>query len=120
MKLDAVGGSDNPHVNGHGLISADALELALLQDSQQGNLRFHGKIAHLVEKEGTPVGKLETPQTPLGCSGEGSFLVTEQFGADQGGRYRGAVHAHEGPRRSWGTLVNGRAISSFPCRSPRQ
>src|SRR6516162_11949347 len=48
----AIGVGDNTHVNGDGLIPAHTLKLALLQHTQQGNLRFGRKISDLVEKEG--------------------------------------------------------------------
>src|SRR6516164_568955 len=98
----AIRGSDNAYVNGDGLIPTNALELALLQYTQQGNLRFGGKISDLVEKEGAVFRELEPPQTPLCCSGNSAFLMAEEFGSNQRRRYRRAICTHKGagaPRR---------------------
>src|SRR6516164_2281554 len=103
----AVGGGDNTHVNGDGLIPADALKLALLQYTQQGNLRFGGKISDLVEEEGAAFRELETPQTPLCCTGESAFLVAEEFGSNQRRRYRCTIYTHEGSGGPWRPFVNG-------------
>src|SRR6516225_7586215 len=102
----AIGSGDNAHVNSDGLIPADALKLALLQYTQQGNLRFGGKISDLVEKEGAVFRELEPPQTPLCCSGKSAFLMAEEFGSNQRRRYRRAICTHKGAGAPWRSFVN--------------
>jgi hypothetical protein len=60
----AVGGRDDAHVDLHGLVAADALELALLQHAQQLHLDGRGDLADLVEEERAAVGLLEAPLAP--------------------------------------------------------
>ena len=53
----------------------------------------------------TAVGGFEPPQTPLQCSGEGTFFVPEKLGGNQRLRDRGAVNPHEGPGSALGPLM---------------
>ena len=62
---------------------ADALELALLQDAQQRDLRLHRQLADLVEEDGPAVGELEAAEAPLRRAGERAFLVAEELRRDQ-------------------------------------
>ena len=55
----AVGRGDDPHVDAEGLVAADALELALLQEAQQLHLDGRRDLADLVEEQRAAVGLLE-------------------------------------------------------------
>jgi len=55
-----VGGGDHPHVDLHGLDSAQSLELALLQHAQQLDLGRRRQLADLVQEQRAAVGQLET------------------------------------------------------------
>src|SRR5262249_39969986 len=58
----AFGGGDNAHVHSNRRASADAFEFALLQDSQQLDLRFRRQLADLVEEDCASVGQLEAAE----------------------------------------------------------
>src|SRR5262249_55639907 len=88
----AVGGGDDPDVHPDRGGAADAVELALLQDSEQLHLGFRGQLADLVEEDGAAVGQLEAPLAPGDGAAEGALLVAEQFALDQAGGESGTVH----------------------------
>src|SRR5262249_57087912 len=69
---------DHPYVDPDRSVSADSLELALLQNPQEGELRVRRKIADLIEEDGPAVGELEPAEPPLQRSGERALLVTEE------------------------------------------
>ena len=102
-------------------VAADALELALLEDAQQRDLRLRRQLAHLVEEDRAAVGGLEPPDAALQRAGEGAALVsrTARTRSASGGiapqftRTNGPAARAE---RSW----MARAISSLPVPvSPR-
>ena len=70
------------HIHLERLSAPNALELPLLEHSQQCDLRFHGKLADLVEKDRTVVRCFKATHAPLQSAGECAFLVSEQFGRD--------------------------------------
>jgi len=47
------------------LIATHTLELPLLQNAQQCNLRFRRQFTDLVKEDGSFFGNLEAPQPPL-------------------------------------------------------
>ena len=57
----AVGRRDDADVDLHGLVAADALERALLEDAQELDLDRRRDLADLVEEERAAVGLLEAP-----------------------------------------------------------
>ena len=94
----AVGGGDDAHVDTNRRAPSDPLELALLQDAEQGDLGLHRQLAHLVEEKGPALRQLEATETPLRRPGKRPFLVAEELRRDQLARNRRAVDAYEGPR----------------------
>src|SRR5450631_4217934 len=96
---------ENPYIHADGLISANALDFALLKHAQQ--LRLHGQwhIADLIEENRAVFCLLELPQMAGGGSGKRSLLVAEQFGFDQLRWNRGAVQGDEGTRRARTSFV---------------
>ena len=79
----AVGCRQHPHVDGKCLAAPDAFKFMLLQHAKQGDLRFHGKIANLIQEDRSTVGRFKASNAPLQCPGEGTFLVPEKLGQDQ-------------------------------------
>ena len=73
-------------VHPDGLLAADALELAVLQDAQQLGLRRLVQVADFVEKDGAAVGQLELAAAQRRRAGERALLVAEQLALDQLGR----------------------------------
>src|ERR1700720_1782516 len=79
----AVRCGQHAHVHGERLTAADAFKLPLLQHAEQGDLRLDGKVANLIQKNGSSVGSFEASNAPLYCPGEGAFLVAKKFGRNQ-------------------------------------
>ena len=75
--------------------STDALEFPLLKNPQKSGLRFRRNLSDFIEEDGPSLGQFKPAQTPLQRPRKGSFLVTEQFRADESRRYRRAIHAHK-------------------------
>src|SRR6516162_1510049 len=58
----------------------DPVKLALLQDSQHGDLHLHRKLADLVQKDRSAIRCFEVAYAPLQGARESSFFVPEQLG----------------------------------------
>src|SRR6185503_13917118 len=69
LKID-VGCSNDAHVNATRRRIAEWRELALLDHSQQTNLRFGWNVANLVEKNRTAVGNFKQPLLRRNCAGK--------------------------------------------------
>src|SRR5439155_2611271 len=91
----AVRGRDQPYIHLQRLRPADALELAILQHTQELGLQLERKIADLDEEERASVGELETADLPRERAGERPLLVPEELAFDHTGRESGAVDLHE-------------------------
>src|SRR5262245_24677667 len=76
FKICARGG-DNPHINLDRRITANALELAFLYDTQQFYLERDRHITNLIQEDRAPVGLLEFADARLHGSGKRAFDVTE-------------------------------------------
>src|SRR5437870_8822185 len=74
-----VGGDDEAEVGLERRGAADALELALLEDTEKFGLDGRREFAHLVEKECAPGGELEAPRFLLVRSGEGAPFMAEEL-----------------------------------------
>jgi len=51
----------HPDVNGNRFVTADALDLTLLQHAQQRDLNLRRKIADLVQENRPAIGRLKAP-----------------------------------------------------------
>ncbi len=91
-----VRGRDDAHVDAHGVVPAEALVGAFLQEAQQRGLALHRQIADLVQEQGAAMGHLDAAELAAGRAGEGAALVAEQFGLDQRMRDGAAVDRDEG------------------------
>ncbi len=76
-------------------LAAEPRELAVLQHLQDFGLQRKAHVADLVEEHRAVVGELELAGLVLDRAGERAALETEQFGLEQLGGERGAVHLHE-------------------------
>src|SRR5439155_21590836 len=74
---------DYPYIDPDRPVPPDTLELSLLEDAQQSELRVGRKIAHLVEEDGPADCELEAAEAPLQRSGERALFVTEELRRDQ-------------------------------------
>src|ERR1039457_223078 len=91
----AVRGRHDAHVHGHGLRSAHALDLLLLQGTQDLPLKGQREIADLVEEERRAARRLEEPDLPRVGARERAPLVTEKFALEEGLRDVRAVQGEE-------------------------
>src|SRR6267142_3764773 len=71
--------------------TADPLDLALLDRSQDFALERGAHVAYLAEEKGPARRLLEPPGLLRHGTGEGSILVTEQLALEERLRNRGAV-----------------------------
>src|SRR5713101_6389557 len=83
LEIDVRRGND-PHVNADSPVSADPLDLALLEHAQELGLEFRLEGGNLVQKESATVGQLKLSQPPLMRTREGTPLVTEKLRFDEG------------------------------------
>jgi len=86
---------DDADVDLDRLGAADAVDLALLDGSEQLGLQAGIHFADFVEQQGTAIGFFELADTPGDGAGKGALLMTEQFRFQQVFRNGGAVHRDE-------------------------
>src|SRR4051812_820597 len=90
-----VGRGDQPDVRLHRLGTADAVELALLQDAQQFHLGGEVDVADLVQEQRAAVGELESSFLARLGTRERALFVAEQLGLYQALGQRRAAHLDE-------------------------
>jgi hypothetical protein len=89
---------DERHIGRLASRAAESADRVVLEDLQELGLDALRQEAHLVEEEGTLMGRLEEARLGLARIGEGPALETEQLGLEQGLGDRGAVELHQRPR----------------------
>src|SRR6266853_2772845 len=92
----AVGGRHNAHVHFDLLITAYGADFFLLEKAQEFGLHLERKLADLVEKNGSGVGRLQQALLGTKSTGESAFFVAEQFAFDEGWDERSAVYGNKG------------------------
>src|SRR2546422_2895698 len=102
----AVGRGDHPHVHADRLVAAHRLELLLLEDAQQLDLRLERELADLVEEDRALVGEREATDVPLNRAREGALNVTKELALHQAGRDGAGVHLHERPLATRAAIVD--------------
>ena len=108
---------DDPDIDLDHPGGTEGLELLLLEDAQQLDLRRGGELSHLVEEDRPPVRLLE-PSAPLvEGAGKGPPFVAEEFAFDQGVRNGRAVDLDEGSLEA-GAVSDGSPGRSAPCPFP--
>ena len=90
-----IGGGDEADIDGQGLVAADPLEGAVLDDTQ--HLFLHGLRGggDLVEEERAAIGQFEARGSPAHRAGEGAGLVPEKLAVEQRFGERGTVDGEE-------------------------
>ncbi len=99
-----VRGCDHAHIDAHGHLAADAIELAFGQYAQQAGLQLRRHVADFIEEQRAAVGLFEAAATQCIGAGERTFFVTEQFGLEQIRSECGRVQRDEG-------LAGARAVT---------
>ena len=107
---------DDAHLDAHGTFAADANHFVVLHDAKQADLRGGGEFADFVEEQSPAVSLLEPPFSSSHGAREGTSLMAEEFGVDQLGRDRAAVHAPERAASARGMFVE-RARNDLFARS---
>jgi len=92
----AVGGGDDPDVDGARAIGAERLDLAPLEGAEQAGPEIERQFAELVEQEGSTVGGEDGAVARLGGAGEGAAGVAVELALDEVGREAAAVDDDEG------------------------
>ena len=92
----SIGGGDQTRVRRECARTAQAFELALLQDAQQFGLKFERNLANLIQEDGSPIGQLKAADALRDGAGEGASLMSEEFAFQQSGWDGRAVQFHEG------------------------
>ena len=101
-----VGGRQHADIDLHGIASAQARELAVLQDLQQLGLQRRRHLADFVQQQRALVAQLELAGLGLVGAGERARLIAEQLALQQFAGHGGAIHLQEGAVRAVGILVN--------------
>ena len=107
-----VGGGHDADIGEQGVIAADALVAALLQNAQQPQLHAGVGGAHLVEEHGPAAGLLEAALALAHGAGEGAFLMPEQFRLEDALGQGRAVDLDEG------AAPPGAAVVEHPGQHP--
>jgi hypothetical protein len=61
----AIRCDQHAYVDGARLTAPDAFKLSLLQHTKEGDLHLDGKVANLVKKDSTSVGRFKAPNALL-------------------------------------------------------
>src|SRR3954453_11923143 len=72
-----IAGRNHPNIHGNRATASHPLDLTLLKDAQQRNLRIHRNLADLVEEDRARMRELEPSAALLDGTGEGAFFVSE-------------------------------------------
>ncbi len=111
----AAGGGDDADVHADRGGTAHAVELALLQHSEQLRLRFRRELADLVEEDAPTVRELESAQPPGDGAAEGALFMAEQLALHETGRQGGAVDPDERFVFPLARRVDGAGDQFFAC-----
>src|SRR5207237_10358840 len=91
-----VGRRDQPHICTQCLIATHSFKRALFTDhAQQFYLCCRRNVADFIQDNRAAVGLLESPDSSLMRTGEGTFCVSDQYAFEQRRRKRSAVDGHE-------------------------
>ena len=90
-----VRGSDDAHIHAHRLGSADAIERAIRQHTQQARLQFERHVADFIEEQRAAACLLKPATAQRVGTGECPAFMSKQFGFEQIARNGGRVQRHE-------------------------
>ena len=111
-----VGCGNHAHIGLDGAVSADAVEMAIAEHTQQAGLQLKRHVANLVQKQRTAICLLKSaPAHGLG-PGKGTTLMAKEFAFQQVLRDGRGVDSHERPTRARRMFVQ-RARNQFLART---
>src|SRR5262249_37710110 len=93
--------------------AADAVELALLEHTEQLHLSHRRQLADFIQKQRACSRLFKQPRLGGTRSGEGAFFVAEEFGFDQGFRNGSAGNSYEGLVGAGAQMMDRRGSQFF-------
>src|SRR5215472_4017365 len=108
-----IRGSDQANIDLPGTSAPQTLEFLFLKDSQQLGLQAQGKIAHLVQEEGSLVRQFKAPGPLRDGARERTLLVAKELALQQIKRNGCAIEGYEGASEPRTEVVNGTSDQFF-------
>src|SRR5262249_11441297 len=102
-----MGGGDDADINRQMFLRPNALERAVLQDTQEADLRRQRQFTTLVEKERAAVGSFKPTFSDIHGAGKAAALMAEQLRVDEFRRNGAAIDAQERLSRPCRARMNG-------------
>src|SRR5579875_559692 len=93
----AMCGSNDPNMDGLRCGCSNTLHFSMLYKPQQFYLRFKRQLANFIQKQGAPIGHLDSTWLAVAGPSKGSLGVTKQFGFNQVLWDRPAVDGYKRP-----------------------
>src|SRR3546814_8235641 len=87
--------------------SSDLLGFAIFYNAEQLHLRIHRQFTDFVQKNCAPIGVNEPADLTLECASECPAFMAEQFGFDEIGRDRAAIHGNHALLETGRGRMNG-------------
>ena len=109
-----VGCRYDPHIHLDVLVAAHPVDPVLLQGPEHFRLSRQAHVSYLIQKYGTPVGRLEFSCPVLARAGKGVLHMAEKLTLDQFRGDGGAVDLHHGLLRALALLVQPVGDQLFP------
>ena len=78
-----VGGRNDPHIGFNGTVAADAVKMAIGQNTQQTRLQIKGHVANFVQEQSAALGLLKTTTARRLRTREGTSLMAKEFAFQQ-------------------------------------
>jgi hypothetical protein len=103
-----VGRGDDADVDLEGVAGTDRADLAVLEDAEEGDLRFFGELGDLVEEERAAVGAPDQALALLVGAGERAAAMAEQLALDEVAREGAAVDRDECAAAAGGVVDRAR------------
>ena len=100
-----MGGRHQANIHVLGLHRTHPADFFFLQQAQQAGLGFQRQLTNLIQEQGAAISSFHQPFAVGVGTGEGAFLMAEQFGFDQGFRNGGAVHGYQGAPAALALIV---------------
>jgi hypothetical protein len=108
-----IGRGDDTYIGFHLIVSADAVELAILQHAQQARLQRRRHVTDFIEEQRAAIGLLEPSLALQRGPGESALFVAEELGFEQVRRDRGDI---DGDKGFVGARLWLQACATSPCR----
>lgn len=78
-----MGSRDDTHIHFNRLMTADAVELAITQNTQQARLQVGWHVTNFIQKQSAAIGLFKASAPRRLCAGKRAAFMTKQFGFQQ-------------------------------------